>query len=57
MANESIEILDHYRFGHEFKTWLKIYDDDSLVAVFKASYIKVYRAGDYGCLIQLSEDK
>lgn len=55
LVNKSIEIPDHYHFEHEFKTWLKIYDDDSLVAVFEAPCIKVYRAGDYGCLIQLSE--
>lgn len=47
------EIGAHYSFVIEFRHWLKIYDDISLVHTFYAEKIKVYRAGCYGCIIQL----
>lgn len=47
------EIGAHYSFIVEFKKWLIIYDDLSLSRTFYAEKIKVYRAGNYGCIIQL----
>ena len=50
---------DHYTLEMEFETssgfkaWLKIYDDEGLTADYSADKIKVYRAGDFGCIIQL----
>lgn len=46
-------ISEHYRLETEFNGWLKIYDDEELVRIFKANTIKVYRAGMQGCIIQL----
>ena len=50
---DDAEVPDHYRLVAEFKTWLKIYDDDRMTAHFKAERIEVYRAGQRGCLIRL----
>lgn len=47
------EIPLHYVLVASFKHWLKVYDDDSLVAKLSADRINVYRAGEYGCIIQL----
>ena len=46
-------IGSHYKLVAEFEYYLKIYDDDGLVRVLGADVIKVYRAGDFGCIIQL----
>lgn len=53
IVNGDCEIGEHYRFEAEFYTWLNIYDDDELVKEFKADIIRVYRAGNHGCIIQL----
>lgn len=38
-------------------TWLKIFDDNSLVCELTGKEISVYRAGDYGCLIYVEVAK
>lgn len=48
-----IVIGSHYRKVASFSHWLKIYDDNELVTEYSASEINVYRAGEYGCVIQL----
>lgn len=53
IVNGDCEIGEHYRFEAEFYTWLNIYDDDELVKKFRADIIRVYRAGNHGCIIQL----
>lgn len=53
IVNGECEIGEHYRFEAEFYTWLNIYDDDELVKEFRADIIRVYRAGEHGCIIQL----
>lgn len=53
IVDEEAEIGAHYSFIVEFKKWLIIYDDLSLSRTFYAEKIKVYRAGNYGCIIQL----
>ena len=50
---EDTRIGGHYRKVAEFKHWLKIYDDTSLMYSVNAAKIIVYRAGDAGCIIQL----
>lgn len=53
VRDESV-IPEHYQKVAEFHTWLKIYDDTELVVDIKAGWnhpIKVYRAGEAGCLI------
>lgn len=47
------EIGSHYKLVAEFSYWLKIYDDYEKVKLFEADIIKVYRAGEMGCIIQL----
>ena len=53
IVDEDAEIGSHYKLIAEFNCWLKIYDDDSLSYKCKADTIKVYRAGEMGCIIQL----
>lgn len=53
IVNGEAEISSHYIEVATFNHWLKIYDDNELVKEFKADTIKVYRAGDFGCIIQL----
>ena len=48
------DVPNHYTLAAEFKNWLKIYDDNGYCTYFAAPYIKVYQAGLFGCLIQLS---
>lgn len=47
------EIGTHYSLVAEFYNWMNVYDDDSLAVDFKAPHIKVFRAGERGCIIQL----
>lgn len=49
-------VPEHYEVVALYNTWLKIYDDSSLVVDIYAGPevpIGVYRAGDYGCLIKV----
>lgn len=48
-----VEIPNHYKKMAKFCKWLKIYDDDGLCKDYRAEKINVYRAGEYGCIIQL----
>lgn len=41
----------------EFTDWLRIYDDSSLVKEFHADVIKVFRAMEFGCIIQLLKEE
>lgn len=47
------EIGAHYTLEATFVGWLRIYDDDGLIRKFYADVIKIYRAGECGCIIQL----
>lgn len=53
IVDKDAEIGNHYYPVALFTHFLKIYDDDSLARTFKAKYIKVYRAAEMGCIIQL----
>ena len=53
LVNENAEIGSHYKLKGIFRSWLKVYDDDSLMVYLRAKKIKVYRAGEYGCIIQV----
>ena len=52
-----------YSFKHTYltgeeeavKAWLKIYEDDGLVVELEAEEIRVYRAGEFGCLIYIKK--
>ena len=53
IVEEEAEIGSHYRKVAEFSTWMKIYDDEGLVKLFKGKKIIVYRAAEMGCIIQI----
>ena len=53
VIDQETEVPSHYHLVDEGSHWLKIYDDEKLVGYFVADDIKVYRAGERGCLIQL----
>lgn len=52
VVDEDAEIGAHYKKVADFKHWLKIYDDDELTYQVNAQEINIYRAGDFGCIIQ-----
>lgn len=52
---EEVEIGSHYKKVAIFHHWLKIYDDDSRVFYRLAREINIYRAGDFGCIIELKK--
>lgn len=48
-----VVIGSHYEKVAEFHSWMKVYDDYNMVKEFHANKIIVYRAGGFGCIIQL----
>ena len=48
-----VEIGSHYELVSEYQCWLKIYDDTELVREFNGRTIRVYRAGEEGCIIDI----
>lgn len=46
-------IGDHYEKVGEFHHWLEIFDDESKTMSLRGDTINVFRAGDYGCIIQV----
>lgn len=53
IVDQDTEIPDHYKLVDEFESWLKIYDDEELTYKAYAREIKVYRAAEMGCIIQV----
>lgn len=53
IVDEDAEIGEHYQKVANFESWLKIYDDDDLTYRVNARKINIYRAGDFGCIIQV----
>lgn len=53
VVDDSATIGEHYIPVFEYYNWMKMYDDNGLVNEFNAKRISVYRAGKYGCIIQL----
>lgn len=51
--NEPVEIGSHYELVATFNTWLKIYDDDECTFRTYGKVINVYRAGEFGCIIEV----
>ena len=43
----------HYKKVAEFKSWMKIYDDEELTRTFRGEKIIVYRAGKMSSIIQI----
>lgn len=50
-VTEEAKIGEHYTEVFSCTTWLWIYDDEQRVAGIYAPKIKVYRAGEMGCII------
>lgn len=50
------DVPEHYTLTAEFKNWLKIYDDEGYCTYFTAPFIRVYQSGQFGCLVQLSQE-
>lgn len=46
-------VPSHYKIVSIFNHWLKIYDDDGRVFDMSGWEIRVYRAGDFGCVVQI----
>lgn len=53
VVDADAEIGAHYRMVTSFETWMRTFDDDGHGVEFKADKIVVYRAGEYGCIVQL----
>ena len=56
LVDENAEIGSHYSLETVFNTWITVYDDDGRtfhIYTKPGSEIKIYRAGDYGCIIQV----
>lgn len=49
------DIPSHYTLKHIFRGWMKVYDDEGKTLTVTGDAIKVYRAGSFGCIIQITE--
>lgn len=47
------DIGEHYRKVAAFSHWMKIYDDEVKTFDVIAKEVNVYRAGEFGCIIQV----
>lgn len=52
-SENSVEIGAHYNKVATFNDWMKIYDDTGLSYKVEGKEINIYRAGMYGCIIQI----
>lgn len=53
IVDEKAKIGEHYEEVARFNIWAKVVDDSAIQREFHADEIVVYRAGLYGCIIQL----
>lgn len=53
IVDENAVIGSHYTEVYSCQRWLWVFDDTERSARFKADTIKIYRAGEFGCIIQL----
>lgn len=56
ICDEICEIGNHYELVFECKHWLKIYDDTEMTKEFNGKEIKVYKAGNFGIIIQIIKE-
>lgn len=52
VEGEDVEIGSHYHLDSEWENWLSVYDDAERTYRVHADHIRVYRAGEMGCIIQ-----
>lgn len=57
LVDENAEIGAHYEKVFTATSWISIYDDNGLTFEANAEEINIYRAGNYGCIIQLINGK
>lgn len=53
VTGADVEIGKHYKKVLTFNKWLKIYDDDEMILQINVKEIRIYRAGELGCIIQI----
>lgn len=53
VVDDNAEIPSHYQLVQNLEHWVHIFDDAELTFSAKADHIRIYRAGDFGCIIQL----
>lgn len=53
VEGNDVEIGDHYKKVATFNHWLKIYDDQGRTFYEYGREFNIYRAGDFGCIIQV----
>lgn len=53
IVDEGAKIGEHYDLVFQGRVWLDVYDDARKVAGFRGDAICVYRAGGFGCIIQV----
>lgn len=51
--DKPVEIGEYYNKVATFTNWLKIYDDYESTLDIKGKVINVYRAGEFGCIIEV----
>ena len=57
IVDEECEIPSYYELQEEFTSWMKVYDDEGLTYRADAEIIRIYRAREMGCIIQLVNAK
>lgn len=55
--HEDVKIESHYTKVATFNHWLKIYDDDGKTFACRGKEINIYRAGEFGCIIQILKEE
>lgn len=53
IVDDECEIPAHYSHWATGRSWLKIYDDQGISFSCYANMIRIYRAGDFGVIIQI----
>lgn len=53
VVDSDAEIGSHYSKVATFNSWMKIYDDDSMVCRFEGKKINIFRSGNFGCIVQV----
>ena len=57
IVDSEAEIPSHYKLEKAFVTWVRFYDDNTMTKEFSASKIgnpiRIYTAGDFGCIVQI----
>lgn len=56
LVDDNAHIGDHYKLVQTCKYWMKVFDDQELTLDLHAATIKIYRAGECGCIIQCIDD-